>query len=90
MSNVARFINDYRNIPGVASPNAEFRDVWVEIPSSQSPVADHRRRTQTGDKVWEKRIGVFGKPAGKAGKRATGIRKGEEIVVSYGKGYWAS
>ena len=86
MGNEARFINDYRNIPGVVSPNAEFRDVWVEIPASQSPVAEYRRRS---DKVWEKRIGVFVKAAGKAGKKATGIRKGEEILVSYGKGYWA-
>jgi len=26
--------------------------------------------------------------AGKRGKRSKGIAKGEEIVVSYGKGFW--
>ncbi|KAL9096513.1 MAG: hypothetical protein Q9165_001510 [Trypethelium subeluteriae] len=53
-------------------PNAEFRDVWVEA----------------GKGVVGKRIGVFVLGAGKEGKRARGIGNGEEIVVSYGKGFW--
>jgi hypothetical protein len=36
----------------------------------------------------EKRIAVYVLSAGKSGKRARGIAKGEEILVSYGKGFW--
>ena len=52
--------------------NAEFREVWCEC----------------GHGKFERRMAVFVLPAGKSGKRAAGIRKGEEIVVSYGKGFW--
>lgn len=89
----ARFINDYRGVPynlsqssgGAKSgnkrdgkdtmrgPNAEFRDIWVDI----------------GRGIVEKRIGVFVLTAGKSGKRSMGIKKGEEVLVSYGKGFWA-
>ena len=70
--NEARFINDYRGIRP-DGPNAEFRDCLVE----------------SRPRIWERRIGVFVLGAGKAGgKRAKGIAKGEEIVVSYGKGFW--
>jgi hypothetical protein len=54
------------------APNAEFRDIYVDI---------------GGGKV-EKRVGVFVLSAGKSGKRAKGIGKGQEILVSYGKGFW--
>ncbi|KAF2799934.1 hypothetical protein K505DRAFT_356188 [Melanomma pulvis-pyrius CBS 109.77] len=70
IGNEARFINDYRSV--VTSPNAEFRDIFVDI----------------GDGKIEKRMGVFVLSAGKSGKRAKGIPKGCEIVVSYGKGFW--
>lgn len=55
-----------------AGPNAEFRDVWTEFGHGQG----------------EKGIGVFVLSAGKSGKRKQGIKKDEEIVVSYGKGFW--
>jgi len=70
IGNEARFINDFRGVS--ASPNAEFRDVWVDI----------------GKGFFEKRMAVYVLPAGKSGKRAKGIAKGEEILVSYGKGFW--
>lgn len=53
-------------------PNAEFKDMWVRV----------------GEKKWERWIGVFVLNVGKAGLRKAGIRGGEEIVVSYGKGFW--
>ncbi|EXJ92196.1 hypothetical protein A1O3_00746 [Capronia epimyces CBS 606.96] len=72
--NEARFINDYRGIRA-AGPNAEFRDCLVQV--------------GPGPGRLEKRIGVFVLSPGKAGgPRAKGIAKGEEIVVSYGKGFW--
>lgn len=55
-----------------ASANAEFRDIYVDI----------------GDGKVEKRVGVFVLSAGKSGKRAKGIARGQEILVSYGKGFW--
>jgi hypothetical protein len=54
------------------APNAEFRDIYVQV---------------TSNKV-EKRVGVFVLSAGKSGKRAKGIGRGQEILVSYGKGFW--
>lgn len=61
---------------GVASrPNAEFREVWD---------ADRQ----------EKGIAVFVLPERKDKKGGTkskfGVRRGEEILVSYGKGFWAA
>jgi hypothetical protein len=59
---------------GVGSaPNAEFRDIYVDI---------------GGGKV-EKRVGVFVLSVGKSGKRVKGVGKGQEILVSYGKGFWS-
>ena len=72
MGNEARFINDYRGVPGADKANVEFRDIWIDV-----------GRGKAG-----KCIGIFVLPAGKSGKRAVGIRKGEEILVSYGKGFW--
>lgn len=69
----ARFINDYRGVRA-DGPNAEFRDVWAPLPGAAGLV--------------EKRVGVFVLGAGKTKKRAKGIARGEEIVVSYGKGFW--
>lgn len=73
MGNEARFINDYRGV-SATGPNAEFRDVWVDFENG----------------MLERCIGVFVLSAGKvkSGKRAKGIAKGEEILVSYGKGFW--
>ncbi|CAI6334628.1 unnamed protein product [Periconia digitata] len=55
-----------------AAPNAEFRHIFVDV----------------GKGRVEKRMGVFVLSAGKSGKRAKGIERGSEILVSYGKGFW--
>ena len=52
--------------------NAEFRDIHVVL----------------GQGKVEKRVGVFVLSAGKSGKRAKGIGRGQEILISYGKGFW--
>lgn len=54
--------------------NAEFRDCWIS----------------NGNGLLEKRIGVYVLTAGKSGKRAKGIAKDAEILVSYGKGFWSN
>ena len=74
MGNEARFINDYRGVPRATGPNAEFKDTWIDV----------------GHNHKEKVIGVYILPAGKSGKRSSGIQKGDEILVSYGKGFWSS
>jgi hypothetical protein len=58
---------------GVSSaPNAEFKDTYIDL----------------GNGKIEKRVGIFVLRAGKSGKNTKGIAKGQEILVSYGKGFW--
>lgn len=60
---------------GIADrPSAEFREIW------------HPARERTG----ERGMGVWVLPVGKSGNGKGGIRKGEEILVSYGKGFWGA
>ena len=92
--NEARFINDYRSIRSF--PNAQFEEHWVKLPSAEQPPHEALSGTHTEDGgigkqwKWELRMGVFvagmrrdGKGVGKRG-----IVEGEEVVVSYGKGFW--
>jgi hypothetical protein len=74
--NEARTANDFRGI--AERPNAEFRDCFIKVPSDR----------RAGGTKWERRVGIFVLSAGNAGKRKAGIRKDEEILVSYGKGFW--
>ena len=76
--NESRHANDYRGIAD--RPNAEFRDCMIRVKSE---------KRANGTK-WERRVGIFVLSAGNAGKRKAGIRAGEEITVTYGKGYWES
>ena len=76
--NEARFANDYRTI--AERPNCEFRDCFVQVKSEK----------RVDGLKWERRVGIFVLSAGKAGKRKKGIEKGEEILLSYGKGFWES
>lgn len=79
--NEARFINDFRGVTVSgerARVNAEFREVW------------DGKRGERGMGVWvlgeKAAVGARGKGAGKW----RGIRKGEEILVSYGRGFWGA
>ncbi|KAB8294090.1 hypothetical protein EYC80_009544 [Monilinia laxa] len=78
--NEARFINDFRGVTiggERARVNAEFKEIW------------DGGRGERGMGVWvlgEKAGGGKGKGAGKW----KGIRKGEEILVSYGRGFWGA
>lgn len=99
--NEARFINDYRGVG--AAPNAEFREIWV---SGRNVVNDAKigksstqglRATRADIQRGERGTGVFvlGAGKGKARKevktgRIRGIKKGEEILVSYGRGFWGA
>lgn len=67
--NEARFVNDYRGVPGAVRANAEFGEVW-----------DGRRG--------ERGMAVFVLGAGRRGGGGGGIAKGQEILVSYGRGFW--
>jgi hypothetical protein len=70
----ARFVNDFRGVR--ARPNASFGDVWVRVGGR----ATGGRR---GVPAVERYVGVFA-----ACGRGAAIRRGEEILVSYGKGFW--
>jgi len=72
--NEARFINDYRGV--ALKPNAEFKEVWDE------------RRAERGMGVWVLGEGKNAKEKGKG--KWKGVRKGEEILVSYGRGFWGA
>ncbi|EMC95669.1 hypothetical protein BAUCODRAFT_34434 [Baudoinia panamericana UAMH 10762] len=74
--NESRCANDYRGI--AERPNAEFRDCYIQVVCA---------KRKDGMK-WERRVGIFVLSAGKAGKRKGGIKDGEEVLVSYGKGFW--
>ncbi|ETR97219.1 hypothetical protein M419DRAFT_45684, partial [Trichoderma reesei RUT C-30] len=75
--NEGRFVNDYRGVPG--RPNARFGNAFCE------------RWGEVCVGVWAVG-GCSGAGGGKKGKKKKGgeggIRKGEEILVSYGKGFW--
>ncbi|KAK3074026.1 hypothetical protein LTR53_003865 [Teratosphaeriaceae sp. CCFEE 6253] len=74
--NESRCANDYRGI--AERPNAEFRDCYIKVPSAK----------RAGGTKWERRVAIFVLSAGKAAKRKAGIKAGEEVLVSYGKGFW--
>lgn len=76
MGNEARFVNDYRGT-GASGPNAEFKEIAVQV------------KLPSGKFSLEIGTGVYVLSAGKANKRAKGIAKGQEILVSYGKGFWS-
>lgn len=52
--------------------------------TSPSPHPPRRKR-----KPGMRGVAIFVMPAGRSGKRKGGIKKGQEILVSYGKGFWA-
>jgi hypothetical protein len=60
----------------------DYRGV-AERPNAEFKEIWNVRRGERGMAVW-----VL--PVGKSGKGAEGIRKGEEIVVSYGRGFWGA
>ena len=81
----------------VAIPNAEFRDVWFDWPAwngDGNPGMDtvdskEVRRRKRRQKAGMRGVAICVLPAGKSGKRKHGIKAGQEILVSYGKGFWA-
>lgn len=54
------------------------------VTTTMKPSSSRRKK-----KVGMRGVAIFVLPAGKSGKRKNGIRAGQEILVSYGKGFWA-
>ncbi|WWC61852.1 uncharacterized protein I303_104437 [Kwoniella dejecticola CBS 10117] len=80
MGNAARFVNDYRGINDSGGPNAEFRLGKGENGELQM-------------EIWSLPLKLNKKNRGNqvtAAAAATGISKGDEILVSYGKGWWGA
>ncbi|EHK23685.1 uncharacterized protein TRIVIDRAFT_220935 [Trichoderma virens Gv29-8] len=75
--NEGRFVNDYRGIEGKERANARFGNVFCE------------KWGEVCVGVWAVGGGSKAKGDGKKKKKSEGgIKKGEEILVSYGKGFW--
>lgn len=75
--NEARFANDYRGVGGMERANAQFGNVWCE------------RWGEVCVGVWALGGGK-NKTKNKSMKKSDGggIKKGQEILVSYGRGFW--
>ncbi|KAK5103067.1 hypothetical protein LTS08_003870 [Lithohypha guttulata] len=56
---------------------------------NKSKEAKQLRRHQRKNRIGMQGVAIFVLPAGKSGKRKNGIRAGQEVLVSYGKGFWA-
>ncbi|KAF8334023.1 uncharacterized protein EI90DRAFT_3050725 [Cantharellus anzutake] len=76
MGNEARFINDYRGVPISLSSSTTSAKKIQTISTRLGPNAFF-------EEVWIEGMLCMGVWSGKEG-----IRKGEEIIVSYGKGWW--
>lgn len=80
MGNEGRFVNDYHGIRD-QGPNAVFEEYYVKVKSPKGR-----------GEIWQARMGIWVAPvsAQPESLRSTykGISKGEEICVSYGKGWW--
>lgn len=85
----ARFINDYRGVAG--APSAEFREIWDGNRGERGMGVFVLREGKSSGKSKGKGKGD-GKGKGKVdgGKNGKGIKKGEEILVSYGRGFWGA
>lgn len=67
---------------------AGHQEVISATVESNNPTKEFNRRKRR-KKHGMRGIAIFVLPAGKSGKRKSGIRSGQEILVSYGKGFWA-
>lgn len=96
MGNEARFVNDWRGVRE-QGPNAMFEEYWVKVKDGKGkegwvarmgvwvcPAAGSSQGKKGGGKGGAN--GEGRKAGGKGGEG--GIRKGEEICVSYGRGWW--
>ncbi|EGZ68432.1 hypothetical protein NEUTE2DRAFT_118283 [Neurospora tetrasperma FGSC 2509] len=87
--NEARFVNDYRGVPNPAfspgyKPQSKKEELFMKRPNAEFKVVWDPLRQ-------ERAMAVYVLPAGKkaVGRvREVGIARGEEVVVSYGKGFW--
>lgn len=91
--NEARFVNDYRGVPAqtVAPQSVPGKGKGRSKSEEGKAVANAEFK-----EVWDGRpgrgercMGVWVLPEGKS-KKGRGIRKGEEILVSYGRGFWGA
>ncbi|KAK4201571.1 hypothetical protein QBC40DRAFT_324289 [Triangularia verruculosa] len=82
--NEARFVNDYRGVP--------FTPPLVPIPGQKVPKQQKTKPNAEFRVAWdvqrqERVMSVWVLPSGKKGL-FQGIQKGEEVLVSYGRGFW--
>ncbi|KAK0672930.1 hypothetical protein QBC41DRAFT_398240 [Cercophora samala] len=81
--NEARYINDYRGIPFTPPAPTPGR----KTPKQQKGRPNAEFRVGWDERRGERVMGVWVLPRGKKGLN-TGIKRGEEVLVSYGRGFW--
>ncbi|KAH6617827.1 hypothetical protein B0J18DRAFT_446029 [Chaetomium sp. MPI-SDFR-AT-0129] len=96
--NEARFINDYRGVPGpdqrhqYGNSNSNFKTKKQKRDDQKAKAkANAEFRTVWDPRTGERGMAVFVLPAGKKATgraRVVGIARGEEVLVSYGRGFW--
>ena len=74
MGNEGRFVNDWHGVRE-EGPNAVFEEYFVKAKDK-------------GKEVWQARMGIWAKPVSSTERSVSGIAKGSEICVGYGKGWW--
>ncbi|KAK5100272.1 hypothetical protein LTR70_001740 [Exophiala xenobiotica] len=75
---------------GRTEPDAENEDGLAGSSVTENgPETKQARRKRRRKNVGMRGVAIFVMPAGKAGKRKEGIKAGQEILVSYGKGFWS-
>jgi len=57
--------------------------------NENKPETKQSRRKRRRKNVGMRGVAIFVMPAGRAGKRKEGVKARQEILVSYGKGFWA-
>lgn len=68
---------------------AYYEKDLTEIKSNPELCTSRSDRRRRKNKMGMRGVAIFVLPAGKSGKRKNGIRAGQEVLVSYGKGFWA-
>jgi len=78
---------------GLTEHNVTTKDAGGDleqlIPDDKTSGTKHSRRKARRKKIGMRGVAIFVMPAGRAGKRKDGIKSGQEILVSYGKGFWS-
>ena len=75
---------EYSNATGVTEDDMKKLDLEDKVSKTNSSRRQRRKKN-----AGLRGVAIFVMPAGKSGKRKRGIQAGQEVLVSYGKGFWS-